>query len=129
MVIDTSSLICILLGEPEAEQYAQRLAVTEINVMSAVTWLETLLVITARRGDVGRESLAELLDLVGVVIVPVDAELAQIAYRAWLTYGKGRHPAGLNFGDCFSYALAKHRHEPLLFKGNDFSQTDILMTS
>ncbi|PQJ96928.1 type II toxin-antitoxin system VapC family toxin [Chromatium okenii] len=129
MVIDTSSLICILLGEPEAEQYAQRLAESEINVMSAVTWLETLLVITARRGDVGRESLAELLDLVGIVIVPVDAELAQIAYRAWLTYGKGRHPAGLNFGDCFSYALAKHRHEPLLFKGNDFSQTDILMTS
>jgi ribonuclease VapC len=129
MVIDTSSLICILLGEPEAQQHAQCLAKTEINVMSAVTWLETLLVITARRGDVGRKSLAELLDLVGVVIVPVDAELAQIAYRAWLTYGKGRHPAGLNFGDCFSYALAKHRHELLLFKGNDFSQTDILMTS
>jgi len=127
MVIDTSSLICILLGEPEAEQYAQRLAATEINVMSAVTWLETLLVITARRGEVGSASLAELLDLVGVIIVPVDAELAQIAYCAWLTYGKGRHPAGLNFGDCFSYALAKHRHEPLLFKGNDFSQTDILI--
>lgn len=126
MVIDTSSLICILLDEPEAERYARRLAESEVNVMSAVTWLETLLVITARRGDVGRESLAELLDLAGVAIVPVDADLAQIAYRAWLTYGKGRHPAGLNFGDCFSYAVAKHRNEPLLFKGNDFSQTDLL---
>ncbi|MBK1717778.1 type II toxin-antitoxin system VapC family toxin [Thiocystis violacea] len=126
MVIDTSSLICILLNEPEAEQHARRLVEAEASVMSAVTWLETLLVITARRGDVGRKSLAELLDLAGVTILPVDADLAHIAYRAWLEYGKGRHPAGLNFGDCFSYALAKHRHEPLLFKGNDFSQTDLL---
>ena len=126
MVIDTSALVCILLDEPEAERYARRLIETDsANVMSAATWLETMLVISARRGDLGRQSLDELLMLAVIEIQPVDAELARVAYQAWRQYGKGRHPAGLNFGDCFSYALAKQRQEPLLFKGDDFSKTDI----
>lgn len=127
MVIDTSALLCILLGEPEAEQYARRLAMADsVNVTSAVTWFETMLVITSRRGDAGQQNLTSLLDLAHIEILPVDAHVAQIAYQAWLRYGKGRHPAGLNFGDCFSYALAKQRAEPLLFKGEDFSKTDVL---
>ncbi len=127
MVIDTSSLLCILLGEPEAEQYARQLAMVDsVNVISAVTWFETMLVITSRRGAAGHQSLIRLLNLAHIEILPVDAQLAQIAYQAWLSYGKGRHPAGLNFGDCFSYALAKQRKEPLLFKGEDFSKTDVL---
>ncbi|EIC21087.1 hypothetical protein Thi970DRAFT_04772 [Thiorhodovibrio frisius] len=126
VVIDTSSLVCILLDEPEADRCACRLTETDSpNVMSAATWLETMLVISARRGELGRQSLDELLALAVIEIQPVDAELARIAYQAWLQYGKGRHPAGLNFGDCFSYALAKKRQESLLFKGEDFSKTDI----
>ena len=123
MVIDTSSLVCILLDEPEADRYARRLSETDsANVMSAATWLETMLVISARRGELGRQSLDELLALAMIEIQPVDAELARIADQAWLQYGKGRHP---NFGDCFSYALAKQRQESLLFKGEDFSKTDV----
>ena len=126
MVIDTSALICILLDEPEAERYAGCLAETDAPfVMSAATWLETMLVMSGRRGEVGVQSLDALLKLASIEIVPVDAALAGIAYQAWLQYGKGRHPAGLNFGDCFSYALAKQRQESLLFKGEDFSKTDI----
>lgn len=126
MVVDTSSLVCILLDEPEAEQYAGQLAETDSpKRMTAATWLETRLMMTARRGKVGAESLDELLQLAKIEMVPVDAELVRIAYQAWLHYGKGRHPAGLNFGDSFSYALAKQHQEPLLFKGKDFSKTDI----
>jgi ribonuclease VapC len=126
MVVDTSSLLCILLDEPEADRYARRLSeMDSANVMSAATWLEAMLVISARRGELGRQSLDELLALAVIEIQPVDAELARMAYQAWLQYGKGRHPAGLNFGDCFSYALAKKRQEPLLFKGEDFSKTDV----
>ncbi len=127
MIIDTSALICILLGEPEAQQFARRLAAIDADhAMSAVTWFETMLVITGRRGDSGRRNLIELLEFGRVTVLPVDAQAAQIAYQAWLDFGKGRHPAGLNFGDCFSYALAKERAEPLLFKGDDFSKTDVL---
>ncbi len=127
MVIDTSSLICILLGEPEAEQHARLLVMADsAHVISSVTWFEAMLVITSRRADAGYQSLTHLLDLAHIEILPADADLAQIAYQAWLRYGKGRHPAGLNFGDCFSYALAKQRAEPLLFKGDDFSKTDVI---
>ncbi|QVL48733.1 MAG: type II toxin-antitoxin system VapC family toxin [Thiocapsa sp.] len=126
MVVDTSSLVCILLDEPEAEHHARCLVETDsAPVMSAPTRLETMLVMTARRGEAGRSGLEELLALAAIDILPVDAELARTAYQSWLRYGKGRHPAGLNFGDCFSHALAKHRQEALLFKGEDFSKTDV----
>lgn len=85
------------------------------------------MVITARLGSEGHALLLELLDGSRVGIVPCDKELARGAYGAWLKYGRGRHAAGLNFGDCFSYALAKQRAEPLLFKGDDFAQTDIVV--
>lgn len=127
MVIDTSALICILLGEPEATRYAETLVQSSAPVLSAANWLETMQVAVSRRGEAGRQGIDELLTIARVAIAPVDTRLAQIAFAAWLQYGKGRHPAGLNFGDCFSYALAKQRAEPLLFKGDDFSKTDVLI--
>ena len=83
------------------------------------------MVLTSKRGALGLSSLGELLAALEMEIVPVDAPLAERAFEAWLRFGKGRHPAALNFGDCFSYALAAIRGEPLLFKGEDFSRTDL----
>jgi ribonuclease VapC len=126
MVVDTSALVCILLAEPEAEDFAQAIANAPGNVISGPTWVEASMVITARLGREGHALLVELLESSQVTIAPCDDVLAQGAYDAWLRYGRGRHAAGLNFGDCFSYALAKQRAEPLLFKGDDFPKTDIV---
>jgi ribonuclease VapC len=125
MVVDTSALVCILLAEPEAEGFARAIANAPENVLSRPTWVEASMVITARLGNEGHALLIELLERSRVITVPCDEPLAQGAYDAWLRYGRGRHAAGLNFGDCFSYALAKQRAEPLLFKGDDFAKTDI----
>lgn len=81
--------------------------------------------VTTRRGDAGYQRFQQILGGLGVKVVPCDRRLSEIAFQAWRQYGKGRHPAGLNYGDCFSHALAKQRSEPLLFKGSDFSKTDI----
>jgi ribonuclease VapC len=124
-VVDTSALLAVLLAEDDARVYAQALECADALCMAAPIWVESMQVVTARRGDIGQTGLAELLARLDVEIVPCDARLARLAYEAWLRFGKGRHPAGLNFGDCFSYALAKQRGEPLLFKGNDFSLTDL----
>jgi ribonuclease VapC len=126
MVVDTSALVCILLAEPEAGNFAQAIANASENVISGPTWVEASMVITARLGSEGHALLLELLEGSRVTVVSCDGELARGAYDAWLHYGRGRHEAGLNFGDCFSYALAKQRAEPLLFKGDDFAQTDIV---
>ena len=126
MVVDTSALVCILLAEPEAEDFAKAIGSAPENVISAPTWVETSVVITARLGNEGYDLLVELLERSSVAIVPCDESLAQAAYDAWLKYGRGRHAASLNFGDCFSYALAKQRAEPLLFKGGDFTRTDVV---
>ncbi len=126
MVVDTSALICILLGEPEAVEFAGALAGASRLVISAPTWVEASIIITARLGIEGHALLIELLERTRVESVQFDGKLAHGAYAAWLQYGRGRHPAGLNFGDCFSYALAKQRSEPLLYKGDDFTKTDIV---
>lgn len=126
MIIDSSALICILLREPEALQFATAISRAGRLQMAAPTWLETAMVITMRKGETGFAALQTLVSEAGISIVPWDAELASIAYAAWLSFGKGRHPAALNMGDCFSYALAKQRSDLLLYKGNDFSKTDIL---
>ena len=128
MVIDTSALMSILLGEADAEAYAIALHQASQLSMTAPTWLESALVITSRRGPQGYETFQELMTALAVEVVPFDAALTELAYVAWLRYGKGRHPAGLNMGDCFSYALAKQRGEPLLYKGEDFVKTDIQRT-
>ncbi|MCK6443120.1 type II toxin-antitoxin system VapC family toxin [Elstera cyanobacteriorum] len=125
MVIDTSAIIAILLGEPEAPELARAIEDGSPRLLSAANLLETSMVIEARKGDAAGRELDLLLYRAGIDVVPVDQEQAEIARVAWRRYGKGRHPANLNFGDCFAYALAKTTGLPLLFKGDDFSQTDI----
>jgi ribonuclease VapC len=125
MVLDTSALLALLLDEPEAEDF--RLAVEEdaTRLVSAATLLETALVIEARKGDPGGRELDTLVQKADVIIVPVEAEHVAEARRAYRRFGKGRHAAGLNFGDVFAYALARVSGEPLLFKGDDFTKTDV----
>lgn len=126
MVIDASAILAILFGEPEAERFLDLISKDPRRLMSASTALELMIVIEARKGEAGGRELDLLLHRAKIDIVPFDSEQAELARHAWRCFGKSNHPAGLNFGDCFSYALAKISDEPLLFKGNDFSQTDIL---
>ena len=125
MVIDTSAIVAIALDEPEATAFEERIADDPVRMISAATLLETAMVIETRLGARGGGELDLWLHKAGVEIVAVDSELLDVARRAWRRFGKGRHPAGLNFGDCFSYALASLTQEPLLFKGSDFAETDI----
>ncbi|MBP1888103.1 type II toxin-antitoxin system VapC family toxin [Sinorhizobium mexicanum] len=125
MVIDTSAIVAIAFNEPEAETYEQKVVDAPRRFISAATVLELAIVIESRLGEAGAAELDLWLYKAGVEIVAVDAEQIAVARRAWRSYGKGRHPAGLNYGDCFSYALARTRNEPLLYKGDDFSRTDI----
>ena len=127
MVIDSSALIAILGYEPEAEELAAAIQDDPIRLMSAASWLESAIVIEARYGPAGGQKFDELVHVAQIRIEPVTVEQAAAARLAFRTYGKGRHPATLNFGDCFAYALAKVSGEPLLCKGDDFSQTDILL--
>jgi ribonuclease VapC len=125
MVIDTSAIVAIAFNEPEAASLEQRIADDPVRIMSAATMLEAAMVVEARLGEPGGSELDLWLHKVGVEVVAVEAEHVDQARRAWRRYGKGHHPAALNYGDCFSYALAALTGEPLLYKGNDFSQTDI----
>lgn len=125
MVIDASAIVAIAFNEPEAKSFRERVADDPVRLISAATVFEASMVIETRLGEAGGGDLDLWLHKADVEIVSVTAEHADQARRAWRRYGKGRHPAGLNFGDCFSYALAALSGEPLLFKGNDFSQTDI----
>lgn len=126
LVVDTSALMAVLLQEPDAADYAQALGAASELRMAAPIWLEAAMVATSRSGEAGGREFARFVDGLGIEVIPADRALVQAAYAGWLRYGKGRHAAGLNFGDCFSYALAKLRQEPLLFKGEDFPLTDIL---
>ena len=125
MVIDTSALLAIFLAEPERQGFLERILQAETRLISAATVFETGIVLEARRGEAAGREFDLFVVRVNLQIVPVDAELIEIARSAWRKYGKGRHPAALNFGDCFSYALAKSLGEPLLAKGGDFAQTDV----
>lgn len=125
MVVDSSVLIAVLLLEPDAEQFLNQLIDTDDLYISAVSLVETAMVIEYKKGQTGADKLDELLAELTPTIVEFDQKQAALARGAWREYGKGRHPAKLNFGDCCSYALSKHLNKPLLFKGNDFSQTDL----
>ena len=124
MVLDTSALVAVLLAEPERERFIELLAEAHDPLISAATLVEASIVMLAKTGDAGVADLDELLAAAGVRCVAVDAAQAQIARDAFSRFGKGRAPGGLNFGDCFSYALAKATDRPLLFKGGDFSRSD-----
>jgi ribonuclease VapC len=126
IVIDSSALIAILRREPEADSFLRAIVSAEGCLLSAVSLLETSMVLAGRTG--GASTWAELDELIARAAIEVmahDVALADGARSAFLRYGKGRHPAGLNLGDCASYALAKGRGLPLLFKGRDFSATDL----
>lgn len=125
MVIDSSALIVVLLGEQEAPVIARAFERESPRLLSAANLLETAIVIESRKGEAGGRELDLLLYRAGIEVVGVDQDQAELARIAWRRFGKGRHPAGLNYGDCFAYALAKSRRAALLFIGNDFAQTDI----
>jgi ribonuclease VapC len=125
MVIDTSAVVAIALNEPEAADLELRIADDPVRLISAATVLEATIVLETRLGDAGGREFDLWLLKIGAEIVPVDAEQTDAARRAWRRYGKGRHAAALNYGDCFAYALAVTRGEPLLFKGEDFRKTDV----
>jgi ribonuclease VapC len=125
MVIDTSALVAIFLAEPERKALLERIIEAGTRLISAANALETGIVLEARRGESAGREFDLFLVRAALQIVPVDAEQVEIARSAWRKYGKGRHPAGLNFGDCFAYALAKSSGEPLLAKGTEFGLTDV----
>ena len=125
MVIDSSALIGILRNEPEAQEFERAIQRDAVRLVSAVTKLESGMVAAGRRGAVGAVDLGRLLTFIGATIVPFDERQADIARDALLRYGKGRHKAGLNFGDCAAYALAIAEAEPLLFTGTNFAATDV----
>lgn len=125
MVIDTSALVAMLSDEPEADVFEAAVEADGTRLMSTASYLETAIVIEARFGEPGGRELDLWLHRAAVDLVAVDADQADVARVAYRTCGKGRHRAALNYGDCFSYALAKVSNQPLLFKGDDFAQTDI----
>ncbi len=125
MVIDTSALIAILQDEPERVSFSEEIAAAAVCRTSAATFFEASMVLEARHGAEGVRLLDLLLESASVEVVAVDFTQARIARQAFANFGKGRHPARLNYGDCFSYALSRHLGEPLLCKGNDFSRTDL----
>lgn len=129
MVIDTSALLALLGNEPEAARFREAVAADSVRLISAATILETTLVAESRWGEAGGRELDLLLVKAGAEIVPVDVEQLAIAREGWRRFGKARHEAALNFGDCFSYALASASGEPLLFKGADFSRTDVAVAA
>ncbi len=125
MVIDTSALLAILQNEPERREFNEAIEEAASLMLSVANFVESSMVIETRYGIEGLRDLDLLIDRAGVRLVGVDVEQGREARRAIGRFGKGRHPAGLNYGDCFAYALARVLGEPLLFKGNDFSQTDL----
>ena len=123
MVLDTSAIVAILGDEPERERFVRQVAGDDVRLLSAVSRVECTCVIEGRKRDAGRAEL-ELREA-AIEIAPVTADQAEIACEAFRRFGRGRHAAGLNIGDTFAYALAKATGEPLLFKGDDFSKTDV----
>jgi ribonuclease VapC len=127
MIVDTSALLAILEQEPEAERMARAIGATPGSVLSSATLVEAGIVVQARRGDEGARDLDLLIAKLGMAVVPLTPRQADFARKAFRNYGRGRHPAALNLGDCFAYALAKDTSEPLLAKGDDFRQTDLTL--
>jgi ribonuclease VapC len=125
MVVDTSALVAIFLLEPEAERFAHRILEAPTAAISAANLLEAGIILDARIGGEDSSELDEFVVEVGLEVEPVTVDQVRVARQAYRIYGRGNHPAGLNFGDCFAYALAKTTGLPLLFKGDDFAQTDL----
>ncbi len=125
MVLDTSALLAILLGEAEQRRFTETIERAGHCAMSAATYVEVSMILESRHGAEGVRAFDRLVAVARIAVVAVDLAQATAAREAFREFGKGRHPAGLNFGDCFAYALARTRGEPLLFKGSDFELTDL----
>ncbi len=125
MVIDSSAIVAVLLEEPECESFIDAVLEAAVVRISAATFVEASMILESRRGAEGILLLDRWIEEAGIEIAAVDSVQARIVRQAFSDFGKGRHRAGLNFGDCFSYALAKRLGEPLLSKGNDFPYTDL----
>ena len=125
MVLDSSAILAILLDEPERPSFTRLIEQDPMRLVSAATLVEVSIVIESRKGEAGRQLLERFLELTAAEVASVTADQARHACGAFRRWGKGRHPAGLDFGDVFAYALAEVTGEPLLFKGADFARTDI----
>ncbi len=126
MIVDSSALLAIFFDEPERDEFIRKIGSAEAVGVGAPTLAETGIVIAARLGEAGPRLLTELVDLAEVVVIPFDRPHWQAAADAWLRFGRGRHEAGLNLGDCLTYATARVADRPLLFKGDDFTKTDLV---
>ena len=124
-MIDSSALIAILQNEPERAAFVRKLGADRVRLLSAANWLEAAIIVDDRFGENGARDLKLFVLEAAIEIVPVTAAQAELARVAYRRFGRGNHPARLNYGDCFAYALARETGEPLLFKGDDFSRTDI----
>ncbi len=125
MIVDTSAVMALLLKEPEASAIGAALAEQPRAAISTATLVELCMVAESRAGAAVWAEVEALVDGAGIGVVPFTAAQAALACEGWRRFGKGRHPAGLNLGDCFAYALARERSEPLLFKGEGFARTDV----
>ena len=126
MIVDTSAVIAVLFAESDAAVYANAIARADSCRMSAATFVEVAIIVEAQTKGSGARQMDAFMRRAGITIEPVTEEHAHLAWQAFTDFGKGRHPASLNYGDCFSYALAKATGEPLLFKGKDFTKTDLV---
>jgi ribonuclease VapC len=125
MVVDTSAVLAVLQDEAERRSFNEAIEASDAVALSVASLVETSIVIESRYGAEGLRALDRFIERAGIVVAGVDLEQGKVARDAFSRFGKGRHPAGLNFGDCFAYALAKVLGEPLLFKGEDFARTDV----
>ena len=125
MVIDSSALVAIIAGEPERRVFVELINLAGVRLVAAPTLLETSMVLLGREGEMAVRAVRDFCTEARVEVVPFDQAQLELAIDAFRRFGKGRHPAGLNFGDSFAYALAQATGEPLLFKGDDFAQTDV----
>ena len=125
MIVDTSAIIAILFDEADADRYDSAIVAAPICRMSVANFLEATIVLEGREGIGAGHAFGAYVEQAAIELVPVTVEQARAARRAWRRFGRGNHPAALNFGDCFAYSLAEMSGEPLLFKGEDFARTDI----
>lgn len=125
IVVDTSALVSLLFGEPEAEAVARALEADAEPLMSAATYVEVMIVAEGRKGPAGALVVEQMMREAGIVVVAHDPDAAQAAVDGWRRFGTGRHPAALNLGDCFAYGLARVRRAPVLCVGTDFARTDV----
>jgi len=125
VILDSSAIVAVLRAEPDAQQFASAITSVKVRRVSAVNYVEAAIVIDRGGDAVATRRFDDFFRVSQISVEPVTPTQAEIARQAYRDFGKGRHKAGLNFGDCFAYALAKEKDEPLLFKGDDFRHTDV----